>query len=132
MHEKLSINELRQRWAEAWGHKPNSRIGRVMLEQSLKYKLQTPLRSEQEEQLKKLIGEYKRNPAHFNALNGPLKPGTRLMRIYQGKKHNVLVRTDGFEYRDQIYASLSKIANDITGKRWNGWVFFGIKKAGPL
>jgi len=59
-----------------------------------------------------------------------LKPGTRLERIYKGKAHNVLVTESGFEYQDQLYKSLSKIANDITGKRWNGWVFFGLKKAG--
>jgi hypothetical protein len=52
------------------------------------------------------------------------------VRVYNGRKHNVLVKADGFEYQDQTYGSLSKIANDITGKRWNGWVFFGIKKAG--
>lgn len=50
--------------------------------------------------------------------------------MHEGRKHSVLVKAEGFEYQGQIYSSLSKIANDITGKRWNGWVFFGLKKVG--
>ncbi len=128
MHE-LSINELRQRWAEAWGRQPHVRVGRVMLEKSLAYKLQGALSSGQQIRLDQLIKEYKRNPACFDDRVGALKPGTRLVRTYNNKKHSVLVKVDGFEYQDQTYNSLSKIANDITGKRWNGWVFFGIKTA---
>ena len=75
-----------------------------------------------------IVKEYKRNPTRFDERSGPLKPGTRLVRMHKGKKHSVLVKTDGFEYAGQTYSSLSKIANDITGKRWNGWVFFGLKK----
>jgi hypothetical protein len=101
-----------------------------MLERSLAYKIQGGLNPEQDARLDQLIKEYKRNPACFDERAGALKPGTRLVRTYNNKKHSVLVKADGFEYQDQIYSSLSKVANDITGKRWNGWVFFGLKKAG--
>jgi hypothetical protein len=128
---KLPLNELRQMWAQAWSQEPHMRIGRTMLEKSLEYKIReregggpSP---EQQPRLKQLVREYKRNPISFDG-NGPLKPGTRLMRMHNGKKYTVLVKIDGFEYNDQTYSSLSKIANDITGKRWNGWVFFGLKK----
>lgn len=126
----LSINELRLQWAEAWGRQPHPRVGRVMLEASLTYKLQGELRPEAQVRLDQLIKQYKRNPTCFDERAGALKPGTRLVRVYNDRKHNVLVKADGFEYRDQTYGSLSKIANDITGKRWNGWVFFGLKKVG--
>ncbi len=129
MHE-LSINELRRQWAEAWGRQPHLRVGRVMLERSLAYKLQEGVSPKQQIRLNKLIKEYKRNPACFAGRAGALKPGTRLVRTYNGKKHSVLVKADGFEYQGQVYSSLSKIANDITGSRWNGWLFFGLKKAG--
>ena len=128
--QELSINELRQRWTEAWGQQPHIRVGRVMLEKSLAYKLQGNFKSEQQARLDQMIKEYKRNPSCFDERVSALKPGTRLVRIYNGKKHNVLVKSDGFEYRDKTYSSLSKIANDITGSRWNGWLFFGLKKAG--
>ena len=55
------------------------------------------------------------------------KPGTRLVRMHEGRKHSVLVKAEGFEYQGRVYSSLSKIANEITGKHWNGWVFFGLK-----
>ncbi len=120
-------------WARAWGREPHARIGRTMLEKSLEYKTRERegrgLAPEQWARLGQLVREYKRNPACFDG-NGPLKPGTRLVRMHNGKKHSVLVKTDGFEYGGQTYSSLSKIANNITGKRWNGWVFFGLKKVG--
>lgn len=125
----MHIQELRGRWGEAWGRQPHSRIGRTMLKKSLTYKTsEKSLTPEQQARLNQLIKQYKRNPACFNEPRGPLKPGTRLVRMHNGKKHSVLVRTDGFEYTGQTYSSLSKIANHITGKRWNGWVFFGLKK----
>jgi len=53
--------------------------------------------------------------------------GTRLIREWQGIEHCVTVRGDGFEYQGRPYKSLSAIARAITGVRWNGWVFFGLK-----
>lgn len=128
--EDLSLQELRDSWYEAWDFKPHARIGRVMLEKSLTYKKAQPLTREQEARLEQLVKQYKRNPKIFDVQNSPLKPGTRLVKTYQGQKHSVLVTENGFEYEGQSYSSLSKIANDITGKKWNGWVFFGLKKVG--
>lgn len=54
--------------------------------------------------------------------------GTRLIREYQGKEHQVTVLEDGFEYRKQKYKSLSVIARHITGTRWSGPAFFGLKR----
>jgi len=53
--------------------------------------------------------------------------GTRLVREYQGIQHTVTVLADGFEYEGRPYRSLSAIARHITGTRWNGWSFFGLK-----
>jgi hypothetical protein len=53
--------------------------------------------------------------------------GTRLVRDWQGVEHVVTVRDDGYEYQGRPYKSLSSIARAITGTRWNGWVFFGLK-----
>ncbi|MDD3149349.1 MAG: DUF2924 domain-containing protein [Candidatus Gastranaerophilales bacterium] len=58
-----------------------------------------------------------------------IKAGTKLIREYQGKKHEVIALEKGFEYQNNKYKSLSAIANEITGTRWNGKVFFGLKKA---
>ena len=53
--------------------------------------------------------------------------GTRLIREYQGVEHCVTVRDDGYEYQGRPYKSLSAIARAITGTRWNGRLFFGLK-----
>ena len=60
--------------------------------------------------------------------------GTRLMREWQGVEHCATVLADSYEYDGRPYKSLSAIARAITGTRWNGWLFFGLrsqKGAGP-
>jgi hypothetical protein len=56
--------------------------------------------------------------------------GTRLIREYQGVEHTVTVLNDGFEWQGRPYRSLSAIARAITGTRWNGWVFFALRRTG--
>ena len=62
-------------------------------------------------------------------IRGDDKPvtGTKLIRQYQGVEHAVTVRVDGYEWEGRPYRSLSAIARAITGTRWNGWTFFGLK-----
>jgi hypothetical protein len=59
-----------------------------------------------------------------------LRPGTRLVRDWHGKTHQVLVLDDGFLFEDRRYASLTRIACDITGANWSGPRFFGLKQRG--
>jgi DUF2924 family protein len=56
--------------------------------------------------------------------------GTRLIREYQGIEQTVTVMNDGYEWQGRPYRSLSAIARAITGTRWNGWTFFGIRRSG--
>src|SRR5690606_38831601 len=98
--------------------------------ESLKFKRREKetggLSPDHQTRLEELIRVYKSNPESFDkALI--LKPGTQLMRKWKGDIHYVTVTQGGFNYKDNIYASLSQIANTITGSRWNGWVFFGLK-----
>jgi hypothetical protein len=53
--------------------------------------------------------------------------GTRLIRQWRGVEYVVTVRDDGYEYQGRMYKGLSPIANAITGSRWNGLIFFGLK-----
>jgi hypothetical protein len=53
--------------------------------------------------------------------------GTRLVREWKGVEHCVTVREDGFEYQGRPFQSLSAVARAITGTRWNGLAFFGLK-----
>ncbi len=58
-----------------------------------------------------------------------IKPGTRLLREWHGKVHEVIVLEDGVEYRREAWPSLSAVAREITGARWSGPRFFGLKGA---
>lgn len=130
--QSLSLPELRKRWAQTWGVAPHNRIGRKMLERSLVFKIQEQsghgLTPGQQKRLDKLITSYKRNPNCFDQGHASLKPGMRLVRKWQNKTHTVTVTTVGFEYQGRDYSSLSTIASEITGSRWNGWLFFGLKR----
>lgn len=57
-----------------------------------------------------------------------LKPGIRLLREWHGATHEVIVTDTGFFWEGQTYKSLSAVAHAITGARWNGHRFFGLKK----
>ena len=127
----MHIQELRQKWEKRWQIKPHNRIGRKMLETSLEYKIKESeghkLKPEHQKKLKQLIQSYKRNPNCLKKDRTTLKPGTKIIREWQGVRHTVTVTNNGFEYKNTHYKSLSKIASQITGTKWNGWIFFKLK-----
>ncbi len=129
---KLPLEELRKKWAAAWGKEPHPRIGRSMLTRSLQFKLREQEVGgpdpELQKRLKQLVVSYRRNPRCFDEYNVSIKPGARIVKVWKEKRHSVLVVENGFEYQDKVYTSLSEVAYAITGTRWNGWVFFGLKK----
>ncbi|WP_254229492.1 DUF2924 domain-containing protein [Wolbachia pipientis] len=62
--------------------------------------------------------------------NSSLTAGTRIVKKYRGEEHEVIVKGyNSFIYRGKPYKSLSAIANEITGTRWSGLAFFGLKNA---
>ena len=67
--------------------------------------------------------------APTTAKKDPRKPGTVLIREWHGTKHQVTVLKDGFVYRAKRFGSLSQIARTITGSRWSGPLFFGLKSS---
>lgn len=132
---QLSLSDLRQKWAVAWKVQPHRYIRREMLEKSLAFKQRQErgegLTAEQQKRFDNLIAQYRRNPDHFDHVNmSSIKPGTWLVRVWKGKRYNVIIRAQGYEFDGKVYTSLSQIASDITGTRWNGWVFFGLKERG--
>ena len=71
-------------------------------------------------------------PGSSRSQTSPLRPklGTRFVREWQGKLHEVSVLPEGYEYNDRTFASLSEIAREITGTRWSGPAFFGLRRRG--
>ncbi len=80
--------------------------------------------------LERLAGEFEINPGYRPISVTHIKPGVRLLREWNGGTHEVTALRSGFEYRSTRYRSLSMIARVITGTRWSGPRFFGLKSAG--
>ncbi len=77
-------------------------------------------------------GEAKRPVLLQNVLDGRdprlPPPGSKLRRTFKNVEHVVTVQADAFEYRGKVYKNLTKIATEISGSKWNGFVFFGLGK----
>ena len=124
--------DLKAEWRRLYRSEPPARLGRELLLGAIAYRLQEDalggLRPESQRRLRHIAGQVSRGeePAINHAPR--LKPGTRLLREWQGRTHEVLVGEAGFEWRQQHYRSLSQIARAITGTSWSGPVFFGLKQ----
>ncbi|MDJ0391075.1 DUF2924 domain-containing protein [Roseomonas sp. E05] len=126
------IQDLKQQWRELFGAAPPP-YNRKFLESRLAYRIQElaygGLKPETVARLEALGEQLDGGNVvlrRIRAGDGPVA-GTRLVRSYQGVEHTVTVLPDGFEYEGRPYRSLSAIARHITGTRWNGWAFFGLK-----
>jgi hypothetical protein len=128
----LDTAGLRSRWHEMFGSPAWKGASRDLLLRGLAYRVQemaegglskAALRS-----LARLAGANGSVVQEPRSSTPRLKPGTRLVREWRGEKHQVTLTDFGFEYRGSRYASLSEIARLITGTRWSGPLFFGLRK----
>jgi hypothetical protein len=78
--------------------------------------------------LRQLARDLERNPKALTRMR-PIKPGTRIIREWDGDTHEVTVVRDGYSYRGKHFVSLSAIARKITGTRWSGPLFFGLRSS---
>jgi hypothetical protein len=120
----MNINELRSLWREREGSEPPSGFSKDLLARALAYAIQ-------EEQLGGLSKEVKKLLACPNAQADPprrIKVGSVIVREYAGARHEVFVVADGFSWQGSVFPSLSAIAKEITGTRWNGPRFFGLRE----
>ena len=123
---------LKARWRELFDTEPPA-FNRRFLEARLSYRIQElaygGLSRETSERLRAMAEQYAAKDNTDRKVRPVQRPvmGTRLIREWQGVEHCVTVRKDDFEYLGRPYKSLSSVAREITGTRWNGWVFFGLK-----
>jgi hypothetical protein len=130
---ELDHADLKARWRALLGDEPPKGISRPLLRLALAYAVQEQafggLDRVSRRRLQRLGTELKSkrritSPRAWESL----KPGTRLIRVWQGCTQEVTVLEHGFEWNGATYRSLSAIARAITGTRWNGHVFFGVKQ----
>jgi hypothetical protein len=124
--------ELKEQW-QALFDTPPPRYNRRFLESRLAYRLQElaygglkPVTVARLEALGQQLDGGNITIRRRRAGERPIS-GTKLIRDYQGVQHHVTVQQDGYEWEGRPYKSLSAIARAITGTRWNGLVFFGLK-----
>lgn len=132
----LDHGQLKDLWREYFGAEPPG-YRRGFLIKALAYRIQEltygGLPKEVREDLDARINEEAPKDKRRNGApkDRPVA-GTRLIREWQGVEHQVTVLTDGFEYQGRKYKSLSAIARAIAGTRWNGPLFFGLRKHGSI
>lgn len=128
----LALPELRAEWRRVHKSAPPAAFTANLLIRGITYRLQ-------EQSLGKLPIEFRREldqlagigakTAHPDKKKGPLRQGSRLVRRWRGISYSVTVLDGEFEYHDRRYRSLSEIAREITGTRWSGPRFFGLRSA---
>ena len=130
---ELDIGELRQRWRSLYKAAAPPHLSRDLLVRAVAYRMQEValggLRPEPQRQLRQIAMELKQTGAAAKRFRPQLKPGTRLMREWQGRTYEVVVLDDGFSWQGTRCNSLSAIARKITGTAWSGPLFFGLKQA---
>ena len=123
--------DLKQMWQEMFLTQAPP-FNRRFLETRLAYRIQeVALGGLKRETIKRLekLGEQLdggKPDVRRRRVDGRPISGTRLIREWDGQRHEVLVHIGDFEYAGQRYKSISRIAMVITGTNRNGWTFFGL------
>ena len=129
----MSVNELKAEW-QALYDAPAPNNSRNFLEGRLAYRIQELTYGGPDKQTRRLLDlladEVEGTLTRKAQIADPRNPvvGTKLIREWDGVAHTVTVLKDGFEWGGQRYKSLSAVARAITGTRWNGYRFFGLRE----
>jgi Protein of unknown function (DUF2924). len=127
----LSKPALCSLWLQLFKNEPPPKARREIMLRVIAYRLQERefggLSDAQCRRLRQLSSALKANPNATVSTRPLIKPGTRLLRQWKDRVHVVEVAPDGYQYKGARYDSLSEIARLITGTRWSGPLFFGLK-----
>jgi hypothetical protein len=151
--ERMTPSELQGKYAEVFGETARSRNKRWLVKR-IAWRLQANEEGDLSERARRRAMELandadlrvtaprasktspvapertKTVPVHFSGNARLPMPGTMLTREYKGQVLQVKVLPNGFEYEGDLYKSLSAVTTAITGARWNGYHFFGLRKPG--
>ena len=129
--EALTTADLRIEWRRLYRATPPIRLSRDLLIRGVAYRVQEyahgGLSLGTKRRLRSLCKGADRQAGPAAAPAVTLKPGTKLVREWRGRVHTVIVLDHGFDYEGEIHRSLTQIAGRITGARWSGPVFFGLR-----
>ena len=129
----LDVGELRSRWHNVFGRRPHPHLPRHLVFRVLAYRLQADVLGDLDGDSQRLLDlsvspeDAGQRAVELTRRTTDLRPGTVLGREWNGQMHRVAVLADGFAWNGKTYPSLSKVAFAITGTRWNGPKFFGLR-----
>ena len=149
--DRLSVDDLRLRWRNHWGRLAPAHLSRGLLLRVMAYRLQAEAFGDLDRKtirmLERLVDDAVKLAANGSASDGSdkraeskvssaraayepliLKSGALLIREWQGRLERVTVVDGGFAWSGATYASLSAVAFAITGTKWNGHRFFGVRR----
>lgn len=125
----LPLDHLKERWETLYVNPPPVRLGRALMIRAIAYRLQEQAYAGQKTVIRRRLMRVAEEIRVGKSPSAPmtLKPGIRLLREWQGVTHEVIVLDAGVQYQGKAWASLSAVAREITGTRWSGPLFFGLK-----
>jgi hypothetical protein len=121
----LALDALRRHWRVTFGRRPPVALSKDLLGRMIAWRLQERAFGGLDRESLKFLDRLAR---HGGSPRRQLKPGTVLVRDYQGQRHTVTVAPEGFDWQGTTYASLSAIARAITGTAWSGPRFFALAR----
>jgi hypothetical protein len=122
----LAIGALRRHWRVIFGRTPPADLSKDLLGRMIAWRLQERAFGALDRESLRFLNHFARQGS---SPRRQFKPGTVLVRDYQGERHTVTVVREGFEWQGRTYRSLSAIARAITGTVWNGPRFFALRPA---
>jgi len=130
---KLPLPQLRSEWHHWHPERPMpARLSRDLLVRTIAWKLQEQVYgrcpSAIVSKLARLAAQLERSGTLDIERELSLKPGTTLVREWQGETYRVTASDSGFLYEGRAFVSLSEVARAITGTRWSGPRFFGLRQ----
>jgi hypothetical protein len=129
------IADLRTRYRELFRAEPPKAFGPDLLRRSIAHRIQEKayggLSRTTQKLLDQLVKQALKKPNGRLVLPRRIKPGSEVVRTWKGKSYRVVATADGFAYDGKTFTNLSEIASAITGTRWNGPRFFGLRSTSP-
>jgi len=134
----LDLEGLRARWRTVFRRHAPSHLPRHLLFRILAYRVQADRLGDLDTATRRLLdrigsgsAEVRRVPTGLTRSRTELRPGTLLVREWNGHPQRVMVLADGFAWNGNTYRSLSEVAHAMTGTRWSGPRFFGVRNRVP-
>jgi hypothetical protein len=133
----FDVEELRRHWHNVFGRRPPPHLPRHLLFRVLAYRLQADVSGDLDGESQRLLDrsvspeDAGQRAVDLTRRTVNRRPGTVLAREWKGQMQRVAVLADGFAWNGKTYPSLSRVAFAITGTRWSGPKFFGLRDKPP-